>query len=156
MPPGLSASYRRWKLGYSVTEPPELRLPVQCYIGSWLPERHTAISRSTTEGSATPKRSSPASAGSRRLPTTSYSARSPNASFTPGRLDPNARPAARGRAEIPKRTTGASELFENFLAVTQYFAINARAQRTRDQTIPGGSHMSYGSPRQNRHSLTAT
>ncbi|RAL58366.1 hypothetical protein DID88_006046 [Monilinia fructigena] len=25
--PGLSASYRRWKLGYSVTEPPELRLP---------------------------------------------------------------------------------------------------------------------------------
>ncbi|RAL58064.1 hypothetical protein DID88_009672 [Monilinia fructigena] len=92
--PGLSASYRRWKLGYSVTEPPELRLPVQCYIGSWLPERHTAISRSTTEGSATPKRSSPASAGSRRLPTTSYSARSPNASFTPGRLDPNARPAA--------------------------------------------------------------
>ncbi|RAL58015.1 hypothetical protein DID88_006781 [Monilinia fructigena] len=71
-------------------------------------------------------------------------------------LDPNARPAARGRAEIPKRTTAHPELFENFLAVTQYFAINARAQRTRDQTIPGGSHMSYGSPRQNRHSLTAT
>ncbi|RAL64621.1 hypothetical protein DID88_001654 [Monilinia fructigena] len=34
---GLSASYRRWKLGYSVTEPPELRLPVQCYIGSCYP-----------------------------------------------------------------------------------------------------------------------
>ncbi|RAL62882.1 hypothetical protein DID88_004723 [Monilinia fructigena] len=30
------------------------------------------------------------------------------------------------------------KLFEYFLTVTQYFAINARAQQTRDLTSPGG------------------
>ncbi|RAL63267.1 hypothetical protein DID88_004344 [Monilinia fructigena] len=47
---------------------------------------------------------------------------------------------------IPKRTTGASRALRKLSRGNQYFAINARAQRTRDQTIPGGSHMSYGSP----------
>ncbi|RAL59764.1 hypothetical protein DID88_000393 [Monilinia fructigena] len=47
------------------------------------------------------------------------------------------------------------KLFEDFLTVTQYFAINARAQQTRDLTSPGGPQQSYGLPRQNRHSLTA-
>ncbi|RAL61173.1 hypothetical protein DID88_010252, partial [Monilinia fructigena] len=136
--PGLSASYRRWKLGYSVTEPPELRLPRTVL--------HRLLATRTAHGDFAQyhrrfghtEASSPASAGSRRLPTTSYSARSPKRKFHAWPARPE-RP--RSRPEEGRRYLSAllahPELFENFLAVTQYFAINARAQRTRDQTIPG-------------------
>ncbi|RAL60819.1 hypothetical protein DID88_010144 [Monilinia fructigena] len=92
--PGLSASYRRWKLGYSVTEPPELRLPRTVL--------HRLLATRTAHGDFAQyhRRFGHTEAeltclcGFEKAPTTSYSARSPNASFTPGRLDPNARPAA--------------------------------------------------------------
>ncbi|RAL68269.1 hypothetical protein DID88_008968 [Monilinia fructigena] len=48
--PGLSASYRRWKLGYSVTKPPELRLPRRV-LHRLLATRRAEIPKRTTGAS---------------------------------------------------------------------------------------------------------
>lgn len=155
--PGLSASYRRWKLGYSVTEPPELRLPRTVL--------HRLLATRTAHGDFAQyhRRFGHTEAeltclcGFEKAPDHLVFCEISQRKFHAWPARPERPPS---RPEEGRRYLSAllahPELFENFLAVTQYFAINARAQRTRDQTIPGGSHMSYGSPRQNRHSLTAT
>ncbi|RAL63688.1 hypothetical protein DID88_003731 [Monilinia fructigena] len=155
--PGLSASYRRWKLGYSVTEPPELRLPRTVL--------HRLLATRTAHGDFAQyhRRFGHTEAeltclcGFEKAPDHLVFCEISQRKFHAWPARPERPPS---RPEEGRRYLSAllahPELFENFLAVTQYFAINARAQRTRDQTISGGSHMSYGSPRQNRHSLTAT
>ncbi|RAL63708.1 hypothetical protein DID88_003355 [Monilinia fructigena] len=155
--PGLSASYRRWKLGYSVTEPPELRLPRTVL--------HRLLATRTAHGDFAQyhRRFGHTEAeltclcGFEKAPNHLVFCEISQRKFHAWPARPERPPS---RPEEGRRYLSAllahPELFENFLAVTQYFAINARAQRTRDQTISGGSHMSYGSPRQNRHSLTAT
>ncbi|RAL58021.1 hypothetical protein DID88_009099 [Monilinia fructigena] len=136
---GLSASYRKWGLGYSIAEPPELRLPplirhkrhntdaeLNCLCGyAKTPEHLVFCEISQRKFHAWPAK--------------------------PER--PPSRPKE-GRRYM-SAILAHPKLFEDFLTVTQYFAINARAQQTRDLTSPGGPQQSYGLPRQNRHSLTA-
>ncbi|RAL58499.1 hypothetical protein DID88_004003 [Monilinia fructigena] len=91
---GLSASYRKWELGYAIAEPPELRLPRTSLHRLLAAQRHMATLRSITEGSAIATLSLTASADTRKPLSILYSVRSPSASSTPGRRSQTARPAA--------------------------------------------------------------
>ncbi|RAL66734.1 hypothetical protein DID88_007517 [Monilinia fructigena] len=92
---GLSASYRKWELGYAIAEPSELRLPrTSLHRLFSRPNGNMATLRSITEGSAIATLSLTASADTRKPLSILYSVRSPSASSTPGRRSQTARPAA--------------------------------------------------------------
>ncbi|RAL62127.1 hypothetical protein DID88_002613 [Monilinia fructigena] len=156
--PGLSASYRRWKLGYSVTEPQNCASPVQCYIGSWLPERphgdfaqyHRRFGHTEAELTCL--------CGFEKAPDHLVFCEISQRKFHAWPARPERPPS---RPEEGRRYLSAllahPELFEKLSRGNPVLRHQCPCTaNARDQTIPGGSHMSYGSPRQNRHSLTAT
>ncbi|RAL58458.1 hypothetical protein DID88_005162 [Monilinia fructigena] len=142
---GLSASYRKWGLGYSIAEPPELRLP-RTLLHRLLAARtahgdfaqyhrrfgHTDAELNCLRGYAkTPE----------HLVFCEISQRKFHA--WPAKPErPPSRPKEGWR--YMSAILAHLKLFEDFLTVTQYFAINARAQQTRDLTSPGGPQQSYG------------
>ncbi|RAL64563.1 hypothetical protein DID88_001599 [Monilinia fructigena] len=134
---GLSASYRKWELGYAIAEPPELRLPRTSLHRLLAPERHMAtcaVSQKFGHSDAELN----CLCGYKKTLSILYSVRSPSASSTPGRRSQTARPAApeEGRKYL-NVIMAHPELFENFLIVTQYFTLNARESQTRDRTSSG-------------------
>ncbi|RAL60838.1 hypothetical protein DID88_010163 [Monilinia fructigena] len=153
---GLSASYRKWGLGYSIAEPPELRLPRTLL--------HRLLAARTAHGDFAQyhRRFGHTDAelnclcGYAKTPEHLVFCEISQRKFHAWPAKPERPPS---RPKEGRRYMSAilahPKLFEDFLTVTQYFAINARAQQTRDLTSPGGPQQSYGLPRQNRHSLTA-
>ncbi|RAL59181.1 hypothetical protein DID88_006737 [Monilinia fructigena] len=154
---GLSASYRKWGLGYSIAEPPELRLP-RTLLHRLLAARtaahgdfaqyHRRFGHTDAELNCL--------CGYAKTPEHLVFCEISQRKFHAWPAKPERPPS---RPKEGRRYMSAilahPKLFEDFLTVTQYFAINARAQQTRDLTSPGGPQQSYGLPRQNRHSLTA-
>ncbi|RAL58640.1 hypothetical protein DID88_003560 [Monilinia fructigena] len=135
---GLSASYRKWGLGYSIAEPPELRLPRTLL--------HRLLAARTAHGDFAQyhRRFGHTDAelnclcGYAKTPEHLVFCEISQRKFHAWPAKPERPPS---RPKEGRRYMSAilahPKLFEDFLTVTQYFAINARAQQTRDLTSPG-------------------
>ncbi|RAL62907.1 hypothetical protein DID88_004748 [Monilinia fructigena] len=136
---GLSASYRKWELGYAIAEPPELRLPRTSL--------HRLLAARTAHGDFAQyhRRFGHSDAelnclcGYKKTPEHFVFCEISQRKFHAWPEKPDRPPS---RPEEGRKYLNAimahPELFENFLTVTQHFTLNARASQTRDRTSSGG------------------
>ncbi|RAL58476.1 hypothetical protein DID88_005180 [Monilinia fructigena] len=132
---GLSASYRKWELGYAIAEPPELRLPRTSL--------HRLLAARTAHGDFAQyhRRFGHSDAelnclcGYKKTPEHFVFCEISQRKFHAWPEKPD-RPPSRpeeGRKYL-NVIMAHPELFENFLTVTQHFTLNACASQTRDRT----------------------